>query len=275
MSGLVTSVSSMIGLETLRGVNRGLQSAQSEVSSGKRISSANTNAAIWAVSSVMSGDASSYSTISESLSLGASKVAVARNVSEKVVSTLEDIKSLVVQAQSGTADRQKYQDDIDQKVELIRSYVDSAQFNGQNLIDGTSPEAVEVLSSLDRSEGGSVNADYISVERRDLSDAGLGSLSSINVVSDPSGALSGIETALNTATDTAAYYGAAQNQISAKNEFVSSLVDTMKTGVSALVDADLAEASTKLQARQVQQQLSVQALSIVNQAPQALLSLLA
>ena len=41
----------------------------------------------------------------------------------------------------------------------------------------------------------------------------------------------------------------------------------------ALVDANLEEASARLQALQVQQQLGIQALSIANQAPQQLLSL--
>ena len=40
-----------------------------------------------------------------------------------------------------------------------------------------------------------------------------------------------------------------------------------------MVDADMEEASARLQALQVQQQLGVQALSIANQAPQVILSL--
>ena len=45
------------------------------------------------------------------------------------------------------------------------------------------------------------------------------------------------------------------------------------TDVKAMVDADMEEASARLQALQVQQQLSTQALSIANQQPQSLLSL--
>ena len=45
------------------------------------------------------------------------------------------------------------------------------------------------------------------------------------------------------------------------------------TGVGALVDADMNEESTKLQALQVQQQLGIQALSIANQNSQTVLSL--
>lgn len=53
----------------------------------------------------------------------------------------------------------------------------------------------------------------------------------------------------------------------------SKLSDVVEASVGNLVDADLAKESAKLQALQVKQQLGVQALSIANQAPQAIMSL--
>ena len=50
-------------------------------------------------------------------------------------------------------------------------------------------------------------------------------------------------------------------------------MDAIDRGVSSLVDADMTEESTKLQALQVQQQLGTQALSIANQQSQSILSL--
>ena len=47
----------------------------------------------------------------------------------------------------------------------------------------------------------------------------------------------------------------------------------MKTGIGSLVDADMEEASARLQALQTQQQLGIQALSIANQAPSSILAL--
>jgi flagellin len=44
-------------------------------------------------------------------------------------------------------------------------------------------------------------------------------------------------------------------------------------GLGSIVDADLAKESARLQALQVQQQLSIQTLSIANQRPTVLLSL--
>ena len=53
----------------------------------------------------------------------------------------------------------------------------------------------------------------------------------------------------------------------------SKLNDVVESSVGNLVDADLAKESAKLQALQVKQQLGIQALSIANQAPQAIMSL--
>ncbi|WP_299968592.1 flagellin [uncultured Roseobacter sp.] len=86
-------------------------------------------------------------------------------------------------------------------------------------------------------------------------------------------ALLAIENLIQTSIDTAAALGSAGGRIETQNEFVSNLIDNLKTGIGALVDADMEAASAKLQALQTQQQLGVQALSIANQAPQTILSL--
>ena len=51
------------------------------------------------------------------------------------------------------------------------------------------------------------------------------------------------------------------------------MTDAIKSGIGTLIDADMEEASARLQALQVQQQLATQSLSIANQAPQNILSL--
>jgi flagellin len=104
---------------------------------------------------------------------------------------------------------------------------------------------------------------------------GLGALSSIDVSTDSgaTAALGSIETLIDTAIDAAAAFGSAEGRISTQSDFISNLTDALKSGIGAMVDANMEEASARLQALQTQQQLGVQALSIANQAPQTLLSL--
>ena len=86
-------------------------------------------------------------------------------------------------------------------------------------------------------------------------------------------ALANIESLIQTSIDAAAEFGSVQGRIDIQADFVSKLSDALKSGIGALVDANLEEASARLQSLQVQQQLGVQALSIANQAPQSVLSL--
>lgn len=104
---------------------------------------------------------------------------------------------------------------------------------------------------------------------------GLGALSTLDVStsSGASAALGAIEGMIQTSINAAASFGSAGSRITAQSDFITKLTDTMKTGIGALVDTNMEEASARLQALQVQQQLSTQALSIANQQPQSLLSL--
>lgn len=403
----------MVALDTLRNINSDLASVTNEISTGKKVSSAKDNAAIWAISTVMSTDVESFKQISDSLNLGSSTVGVARSASEQVTSLLQDVKGKIVAAQESNVDRTKIQTDIDELTKQITSVVGAAQFNGLNLLDGNSTADVDILSSLDRSSSGTVSASFISVARQDLSlsntataatfggtavtdtsiinnggtnagtaatvadtatqaitiasvadgnsfrlllndsagansigqrtfeyvagtddsansvaanlanqvstflsatgdtnytvsrtddvvsitnnsgaaiaitassatggtagtsTGGLGNLATVDVTTDAgaSAALTSIEGLLQTSIDAAAAFGSSQNRIENQTEFVSTLIDSMTTGIGGLVDADMEAASAKLQALQVQQQLGAQALSIANQAPQTLLSL--
>ncbi|MBB4659638.1 flagellin [Parvularcula dongshanensis] len=104
---------------------------------------------------------------------------------------------------------------------------------------------------------------------------GLSGLADIDVTTTEgaAAALTSIETMLNTAIDASAGFGSAQKRVDIQNDFIGSLIDSLEIGVSALTDANLEEASARLQALQVQQQLGLQSLSIANQAPQSILSL--
>ena len=102
---------------------------------------------------------------------------------------------------------------------------------------------------------------------------GLADLTQIDVVNNADQSLTVINSLLDKAIGKAAVIGSIENRVGVQNDFVSKLTDAMSKGVGALVDADMNEESSRLQALQVQQQLAIQALSIANQGPQNILSL--
>jgi flagellin len=165
MSSILTNNSAMVALESLRNINRNLASVQAEISTGKKIASAKDNAAIWAISTVMTTDVESFKTIRDSLDLASSTVGVARSAAETVTGLLQNMKSLIIAAQEASG-RPKIQADITELRAQISGIVNAAQFNGQNLLKGGG--AISVLSSLDRGSNQTVSAASIAINRQDL-----------------------------------------------------------------------------------------------------------
>lgn len=85
--------------------------------------------------------------------------------------------------------------------------------------------------------------------------------------------IKGTDAALSLMTTAGSTLGAVSKRIDLQKDFVSSLSDSIDKGVGALVDADMNQESTRLQALQVQQQLGIQSLSIANSSAQSILSL--
>ncbi|MFN7002136.1 MAG: flagellin [Roseinatronobacter sp.] len=168
MSSILTNTSAMVALQTLRGINKNLAQTQSEISTGKSVANARDNAAVWAISKTMESDVKGFKGISDSLALGKSTVGVARQAAETVTDLLTQMKGRIVAAQESNVDRAKIQEDVDALRDQIRSVVNAAQFNGLNLVNGSTAGA-DVLASLDRDSAGTVTARQINVAASDLS----------------------------------------------------------------------------------------------------------
>ena len=393
---LLTNTSAMTALQNLRSINKDLAMVQEQISTGKSVSNARDNAALFAISTVMDSDVKGFEAISQSLNLGSSAVSVARGAAEQVTELLTDMKGLIVSAQEDGVDRTKIQTDVDQLRKQIDSIVNAAQFNGLNFLKGT--DTTDFLASLDRDGSGTVTASPISISAQSgettagvavaglastttgvnaggdsaaqlvadtntfaldiegtatftagdvyevkidgrkfayevqtgddeanvgqgltnlINDAGITGIAAVftpgdgttdaqvditnttgstiaveaNATDGSGGGLAGlagldvsteagadaalvaIEGLIQTAVDASAEFGSAQKRIEIQDTFISDLTDALKTGIGALVDADLEEASARLQSLQVQQQLGIQALSIANQSPNSVLSL--
>ncbi|MDA7827283.1 flagellin [Rhodobacteraceae bacterium] len=272
MSSILTNTSAMVALQNLKSINSSLEKTQDEISTGKTIASAKDNSAIWAISKVMESDVSGFNAIKDSLALGESTVAVASAGAEQITDLLREMKEKVVAATGENVDHSKITADVGALKDQITSIIGASQFNGANLLNADGGN-ITVLSSLDRDGTGGVTATNITVNSVNFED-NL-DLTTINVSSsmNADASVAAIETLIQTAVDGAASLGASSKRISDQSNFVSKVTDAMKTGIGSMIDADMEEASAKLQALQVQQQLGVQALSIANKAPQQLMSL--
>ena len=188
MSSILTNNTAMVALQTLKSINSNMASTQSEISTGKSVSTAKQNSAVWAISKTMESDVKGFKGISDSLALGSSTVAVARSAAEQVTDLMAEIKGKIVAAQESNVDRDKIQQDVVALRDQVATIVGSAQFNGLNLLSNKKGGAtvaqivgntgagagvkgsgsVAVLASLDRNAAGNVSASSIYAGKSDL-----------------------------------------------------------------------------------------------------------
>jgi flagellin len=123
-----------------------------------------------------------------------------------------------------------------------------------------------ILDTEDTTTNGGVAYSVINLDISALTDSAADLADLEQMIGHVDGAVAGMTTA-------AANLGAVKQRVNLQQEFVGSLMDAIDRGISQLVDANMEEESTRLQALQVQQQLGIQALSIANSSSQNILSL--
>ena len=174
-----------------------------------------------------------------------------------------------------TADIRYVARDGDTLGDIARGLVERINFEAEKA-------GISISASLDGSAGVSITNNSGAgitvtgaVSTGGRAGGGLALLGEIDVSSETGSraALAAIEGLTQAAVQAASDFGTAQKRIDIQKDFVGNLVDSLRAGIGSLVDADMEEASARLQALQVQQQLGIQALSIANQAPQNILAL--
>ncbi|MEK1899650.1 MAG: flagellin, partial [Rhizobium sp.] len=164
MASILTNTSAMTALQTLRGVNAGLEKTQQQVSSGLRVQKASDNAAYWAISTTMRSDNKAFSAVSDAIELGSATVNTAYTATSSIIDILSEFKAKLVAAKENGVDKSKIQDELDQLNAQAETTVISASFSGQNWLSTNAPThlmetidlTTDVVSSFVRSENGAV-----------------------------------------------------------------------------------------------------------------------
>ncbi|PTW60155.1 flagellin [Breoghania corrubedonensis] len=300
MSSLMTNASAMTALQTLSSTNKSLDEVQNRIATGYRVSTAEDNAAYWSIATTMRSDNLALSAVEDALGLGAATMDTMYTAMESTVDIVDQIKSKLVAASEPGLDRAKIQKEISALQDNLRSIADSAVFNNENWLSVDSGDAAynatkEVVASFSRNSGvitiEKIKVDITETELYDDADqsgildkaqANGNAVATIDIsaltdsaadLTTLEGMVKDVDDALAQITDAATALGAAKSRVEMQRDFVSSLTDALDRGVGQLVDADMNEESTRLQALQVQQQLGIQALSIANSSSQNILSL--
>lgn len=286
MSSLLTNASALTALQNLSNTQKALQTTQNQIATGLRVSSAADNAAYWSIATTMASDTQAIGSVKDGLGSSTSMIDVATSALKSTLDVMNKIKNDLVSAKMPGADLGKIQTEISSLQKQLGSIVKSAAFNGQNWLDGSQTTDIKLVAAFNRDSTGATTIDTIDVTPMALIDgAGGGELeaagSGTNITTmDVSAAgadidafIADTDAAIGKITDYASTLGATKTRIDLQQNFLTSLSDALTKGISTLIDADMNQASTRLQALQTQQQLGVQSLSIANQNTQMILKL--
>lgn len=267
-----TNAGAFAALQNLSKTSRDLARTQSRINSGLQVGGAKDEAATYAIAQNLRSDVSGLSAVKGSLERASSSLDVAIAAAEAVSDLLIQMKEKAVAAKDSgldTASRQSISDDFAQLRDQITSIIENAEFNGTNAVKASGDNVSAITDAL--------GDKTIEIAAQDLSLGGVNiPLSAGQNLADAesaSTAVTQIEAAIANVNSSLSELGAGASRLDIQLSFVDKLSDTIEVGIGNLVDADLAKEAANLQALQVKQQLGLQALSIANQAPQAILSL--
>ena len=272
MTTIHTNPGALVAQATLRTVTSNLDKVSKQVQTGYKVADAKDDASTFAVAQGLRANVAQLSAVSEGLSgaVGVAEVALAGATA--VSNLFTDIKAKLTQLSSTAltaAQRTTYNADLNDLAAQADALLGQASFNGKNLLDNTT-----ALNFISNTTGGTITLTGVNVDALSntfVTAAGAATTSTLAAAQlVAASALDLFIVGTNTALSS---ISGDLRAIEAQNDFTKAISDATEKGLGALVDADLAKASSRLQALQAQQQLSTQAITIANQAPSVLLAL--
>ncbi|MCA3365692.1 MAG: flagellin [Roseomonas sp.] len=276
LTSINTNIGAMTALQSLNRTNDALAQVQKRISTGYRVADARDDGGAYAVAQTVRSNSSALTAVNEQMGGLRGLVDVSLTALEEVSKTMIEIRSVLTRLADGTVGEQardQYNQQYDQLRTQVTNFLADADYFGKNLLTGSTP--TDDIVTL-RSE---------SVETADLYTLpALGPDTKFIVAAGPFADAAAARAALDETTgdyqivnktinNAMNSLGSDARYIDAQITYNRDKVDAMEGGLGALIDADLARESARLQALQIRQQLGSQTLSIANQAPQFLMSL--
>jgi flagellin len=272
MLSVNTNTGAMIALQYLNQTEAMMEKTQNAVNTGMKVASAKDDGATFAMAQNMRGDIAGYSSVTDSLHRGMSVIDVGLSAGQSISDLLIEMKQKALAAADTSLDtvsRQAINQDFIALRDQIATIVKNAEFNGFNLVDGSTTQ-VTALASADGTRRITASAENMSLSGSIVT---ISTGAAVSTQAAASTMVVAIQASLTNVDSALAKLSSDSKKFSVQVDFTQKLSDSLTSGVGNLVDANMATESALLQSLQVKQQLGVQALSIANQAPQYILSL--
>ena len=271
LSRIGGNIKAMQALNSLNVINQELGIRQLRLATGKRINSAEDDAAGFVISKTLQHRGKGLSVALGNVGDAKSMLAIAEGGLDSILDILETMKEKVTQAASdtlGSSERNAIDNELDALTNEIDDIVDQTSFNGISLLSGKQ-------LTIQTGEATS-DAMFMTVTAADHDSAALGVIdASIDTSSaaNASTAFSRVNAAITTVKNSIASIGSYQARLSTKETTLTNAITNTEASRSRIADADFAKEQLEALKLQIMQQTATSALAQANAAPQIVLSL--
>jgi flagellin len=266
------NTSALLALQNLNRTNDQLTQVQDRIATGLQVGQAKDNPKVWATAKGQKIDIDGLTAVTTSLNRASSISDIALSAGQSVIDLLNQLKQEALSGQDTqlpASSRQSLNTDFGGLLSRIASTIAAANFDGANLLDGSSGN-LRFLATSDATQ-------MVTLPAKDLSLGGsiitLASTATISTASVASAVMAQIDASIANLTSALADIGDQSKLVTAHGQLVANLQNVLKTGMGDLIDANTEADSARLAALQVQQQLGEQSLNIANSMPNVLLQL--
>jgi flagellin len=275
---IVTNTQSLNAQRNLAQTSKALSGNFSRLSSGMRINNAGDDAAGLAISERMKSQIRSMAQAERNSNDGISLLQTAEGAMNENSGILIRMRELGMQSANGTlgqSERDALQTEFSQLTSEINRIAQVTEFNGQNLLDGST-----TTFTFQVGVGTTAGQDTVDATMSNMSAATYGATATdltaldISSVTGASAALTALDTAIDDTSTARASLGSTQNRLQVTVTNLQSARENLSAANSRIRDVDVAEESSSMTRNNILSQAGMAVLSQANQLPSMALSLL-
>jgi flagellin len=267
-----TNRQAVFALQSLNQTSSELSGVQKRVSTGFRVADARDDGGAFAVAQKVRSDVAGVTAVGEQLGGVKGVLQTTFAALSTVSDTMKQVRATLTRLADGSINgdqRDQYNTQYTLLTQQISDFIDDATYNGRTLLSLVGPEGGDI-TGIRNEGGGTFTVTAVDGATLKLATVPPADATAAQAMIGAGGAFATTDAAISTALNE---FGSSMQYVDNQITYNSKKIDAMNDGLGALVDADLAKESSKLQALQTRQQLGIQTLGIANQGPQVLLSL--
>lgn len=272
MLTIASNVQSLMVTNYLNNVTKDIGDTTNRISTGKRINSASDDPAGLQIATRMQTSIQGYGMVKQNISQGQALLNVMDSGLQGGVEILQNMRQLALESKNdtlSTEQRNNLQESFSALQKQYEQTINGSELFGKNLL-ANGADDINIQSGINAGQ-------YSTLSAVDSSSVTLGVDAGnidISTIANSDTTIEALDSALETLSMNQAVVGAQYNALESRMSVVDTMNENTTDALSRVEDADMAAETSKLQLLRAQQQMAMQALSLVNQAPTSVLSLL-